>query len=161
MLFIGRTMNKETQLGRKKERKRKNRTIQRVAHITCGISRSSHNRFPVNVCGWEYFPTGRALSSIQSCKKKKCPWSSDVLVQMLRVRLVWCSVAAQSWCHGAIQLQRNMSHLKLPFFLPGGWISLLPNRISSSFLQMRSQNVQWIRTFLFTSFPFYTNPFIY
>lgn len=72
--------------------------------------------------------------------QREVPRSSDVLVQMLWVRPVWCFTAAQS-CHGAIQLQRNMSHVKLPF-LPGGWISLLPNRISSSFLQMRSQNVQ-------------------
>lgn len=84
-------------------------------------------------------------------QRAKWPWSSDVLVQMLWVRPVWCSTAAaQSWCHGAIQLQRNMSHLKLPF-LPGGWISLLPNHISSSFLQTGSRNVQWLRTFLYTA----------
>lgn len=73
MLFIGRTMNKETQLGRKEKGRReekKNRAIHRVAHITCGISRSSQHRFPAYVCGSEHFPTGCALASTSSLAEK-------------------------------------------------------------------------------------------
>lgn len=95
MLFIGRTMNKETQLGRKEKGREKKRAIHRIAHITCGISRSSQNRFSVNVCGREYFPTGCALASTSSLAERSAPdavmcWCS------LWVRLVWCSAAAQS-----------------------------------------------------------------
>lgn len=50
MLFIGRTMNKETQTGQRREREeRKKGAIRGVAHITRGISRSSQNRLSVNV----------------------------------------------------------------------------------------------------------------
>lgn len=51
MLFIGRTMNKETQTGQRREReeRKKKGAIRGVAHITRGISRSSQNRLSVNV----------------------------------------------------------------------------------------------------------------
>lgn len=56
MLFIGRTMNKETQLGSKekgggRERREKKRAIHRAVHITRGISPTSQHRFSVNVPG--------------------------------------------------------------------------------------------------------------
>lgn len=84
MLFIGRTMNKETQLGReekgkeKKKRRKKKRAIHRVAHITCGISRSSQNRFPckcesISFSFFSFFfsSTGRALAPTSSLARKK------------------------------------------------------------------------------------------
>lgn len=145
MLFIGRTMNKETQLGRKekgrREEKKKQGNPQSCAYYLWNLTviTASIPCICVRLRAFSHWLC--ACFHIQSRRKRKsAPRSSDVLVQMLWVRPVWCSAAAQSWCHGAIQLQRNMSHLKLPF-LPGGWISLLPNRISSSFLPMRSRNV--------------------
>lgn len=53
MLFIGRTMNKET-TEQKKERKREREGEKQGSprcYAYCGISRSSQNRFPVNVYG--------------------------------------------------------------------------------------------------------------
>lgn len=57
--------NKETQLGRRGNGRGGGggrRTIQRVAHITCGISRSLQNRFSVNVRAGGCFPHGRRSS---------------------------------------------------------------------------------------------------
>lgn len=88
MLFIGRTMNKETQTGQRREREEKKGAIRGVAHITRGISRSSQNRLSVNVRASE-FPhlshpplllfsppnlprTDCALAlRVQSCRKKR------------------------------------------------------------------------------------------
>lgn len=80
MLFIGCTMNKETQESKKSGRKKeKNRAVHCVAHIICGISRSSHNPC-VKVCVQEHFPTGRALSPVRPAADDTDAASAPALV---------------------------------------------------------------------------------
>lgn len=110
MLFIGRTMNKETQLGRKGDKKKGQSTVLR---ILCGISRSSQNRFHVKCVQLRVF-----FPSLGLCL---CPTPRPVLrkapVRLGLVQMLWLfAPGCCSSCHGAVQLQRNMSHLNLPSF---------------------------------------------
>lgn len=145
MLFIGRTMNKETQLGRKEKGRggKKQDNPQCCAYYLRNLTVITESVPCKRVQLKSIFSpvAARLFPHPVLQREEKCPEAVMCWYRCCGCVRFWCSAAVQSWCHGAIQLQRNMSHLKLPF-LPGGWISLLPNRISSSFLQMRSQNVQ-------------------
>lgn len=63
------------------------RTIQTVAHITCGISRSSQNGFSVNVCGCQCCPTTSSLDRSEDSPAAVTRWCSSVVLWVILVLL--------------------------------------------------------------------------
>lgn len=88
MLFIGRTMNKETQLGRKEKGREKGGNPRSCAYYLWNLTVITESVLCKCVRMRVFSHWLCACFHVQSCRKK-CPSRSDVLVQIAHCGCAW------------------------------------------------------------------------